>query len=144
MKYNKPHFYFLITAIIILLLGIFNNQFKKNEDSVFDLNIHDTYYIVDHFVITEFLTILFLILGFGYWILEKLNRKLNSKLTKFHCISTIGLLFLYWLFIKISNFIEITDNGISNIFLLIIFFIIAIAQIIYIINIGIGIVNRKK
>ncbi|MEP2236863.1 MAG: hypothetical protein ABJI22_00805 [Maribacter sp.] len=133
---KTPDIIFWILIPFILLVG-----FLK-PDKTLDINIHDTYLVMDLFNLTVLISIIFGSLGFGYWVIIKLNRKLLNWLTVIHLILTI-LGFLILLLIQIIlpeirqdspgfDFVfhhDLEQIGISTLFLVI------IIQLLYLINI---------
>jgi len=150
LKYIKVFNYFWIISIVILIIGIFKNY--STENSVFDINIHDTYYVITNFDLTILLSFLYFLNGFGYWFVEKkLNRNLIKPLTSIHSIILIGSFITYWLVFLYGkmnsnkSFPLFDDNEIINETLVIIFFlIVGIGIPIYIINLIIGIFSKRK
>ncbi|MDF4204446.1 hypothetical protein PXD56_15835 [Maribacter sp. SA7] len=133
---QTPHIIFWILIPFILLVG-----FLK-PDKTLVINIYDTYLVMDLINLTVLISIIFGILGFGYWVIIKLNRKLLNWLTVIHLILTI-LGFLILLLIPIISpeihqdspgldFVfhhDLGQIGISTLFLVI------IIQLLYLINI---------
>jgi len=73
--FEKPHLIFLFLTPILFLIGYFS---KKNT---FDINIHDTYYVVEHGLVPVAISLFFGIIGFGYWLILKFKGKLSKLLT---------------------------------------------------------------
>ncbi|WP_291134408.1 hypothetical protein [Flavobacterium sp. UBA7663] len=148
MRNLKSYHYFWIVSSIILIIGIVN---LSNGDSTMDINIHDTYYVIEHFLLAEILFLGYLFLGLGYWLVEKiLKKQLIPILTKIHTSILIGSFLIYWIVIfciKISfNENDIFNNSyeIINITLMIMFLaIIFIAQPVYVINILVALFRKK-
>ncbi|SDS19805.1 hypothetical protein SAMN05192545_0951 [Maribacter dokdonensis] len=80
---KTPHIVFWILIPIILLTG-----FLK-PDKTFYFNIHDTYYVLGLINLAVLISIIFAIIGFGYWVVIKLNRRLVNWLTVIHLIITV-------------------------------------------------------
>jgi heme/copper-type cytochrome/quinol oxidase subunit 1 len=150
LKDIKIYHSFWIITILILIIGIYINN--STENSIFDLNIHDTYYVITNFDLSILLSFLYFINGFGYWFVEKkLNRKLIKSLTIIHSIIFIGGFITYWLvylYVKMNSnksFPLFDDYETINETLVIIFIlIVAIGIPIYIINLLIGIIFKRK
>lgn len=49
LKQNYPHL-FLLLSIVILLVGLL----YRGEDTTLDINVHDTYYVIEHILINIF------------------------------------------------------------------------------------------
>ena len=88
---NKPHLIFLFSIPIIILFGILN----RNE--MLDINVHDTYFVFSQIDLTILISILFGIIGIGYWIMLKANRKLSKWLNLIHITLTFGGILLIWI-----------------------------------------------
>lgn len=139
--------YFWLASILILIVGFFGQNLFDNS---FDVNIGDTYYVIAHKDLTLKLSFGYLMLGGGYWFIEKaLKRKLVNYLTLIHCLILFGSLLVYWLVYLYSNVItkntlfekyEFINQNLLIIFLLITF----IAQPIYFVNLLIGIFRKKS
>ncbi len=140
MKFKKPHFYFWTTAILILIIGLI----IFDSESAIDINVHDTYYVINHFVLTELIALLLIFAGLLYWIYEKVNRKLNIVLTKTHLITTIGGILAYPLLIAISSRFFKNNSLILNILSAIIILIVIIAQFLFFINLIIGLFKKNE
>ncbi|HMB63212.1 MAG TPA: cbb3-type cytochrome c oxidase subunit I [Eudoraea sp.] len=80
---EKPHLIFLLSIPIIMLIGILSGN------AVLDLNIHDTHYVIAYLHFATLIAILFGIIGVGYWIMQKTDRKLSRWLNWTH----VGLSF---------------------------------------------------
>lgn len=136
---EKPHLIFLLAIPIILLFGILNG------DNVLDINIHDTYFVFLYIHFALLISMLFGIIGFGYWIMQKMNRKLSKWLNWTHIGLTFGGLLTVGI---LSNFYrtEIMEYKFNNNLTLIITLIILImifGQLIFPINIIRGLMMKK-
>lgn len=80
----KPYLYFLVFAIIVLVLG----RIKPNE--VLDINIGDTYYIIKYSHLSILLAIYGIVISVVYFSAEKFQIELNSNLVYAHTFITIG------------------------------------------------------
>lgn len=85
---KKPYYLFLIFGFFFLVLS-----FLQKNDSTLDINVHDTYFVIEHSVVQLFFLLFFLMFFCAYWLLEKLTIKLNNYLEYFHIASTL-ILFL--------------------------------------------------
>jgi len=143
----KVYHLFWITALIILVIGI------SNPESTLDINIHDTYFIIAHFHVAVVFSLLFFLMGLGYWLVQKvLKKQLVKSLTLIHSLIVIGGFVFYWLLmLYIRLFPEDKHDPfpsdlyrvnviIASEFLL----IICIGIPIYIINLLIGIFRKSK
>jgi len=149
IKKLKVYHYFWITSLLILTIGFLG---KSLFDDMFDVNVGDTYYVIGHRDLTLLLSFCYLILGSGYWFVQKaLKKKLVNFLTLIHCIILFGSFLVYWLVYFYSNVIEkkpfpLFDNYelINKSLLIIIILVIFIAQPIYIVNLLIGIFRKRS
>ncbi len=62
-----------------------------------DINIHDTFYVFSLFDLNTLISISFGIIGLGYWIMLKANRKLSKWLNLIHIVLTFGGILLIWI-----------------------------------------------
>ena len=140
---EKPHLIFLLAIPIVLLLGIWSTDANNV------INIHDTYYVITHLSLTIVLSVLFAIIGFGYWIIRKTSRKLIKWLTWIHIVLTIGVLlaFLILPFLSVGSGTEsafpLRDEMERKDFIRAILILLFIfVQLIFLINMAVGI-SRK-
>lgn len=135
---KKIHYIFWLSIPVIILIGILN------IGKTFDVNIDDTYYIIDFRFITHLISIVFLIIGFGYWIMQKSNRRLSRRLLKIHVIITFGGLLIIWilsLFYK-DPFQDITFNNYLSFIIYLIILIIILSQFLFLYNIFRGLIKN--
>ncbi|WP_405396541.1 hypothetical protein [Maribacter sp. Asnod2-G09] len=142
---QSPHLVFWVLIPVILLIGFIK------PDKTLDINIHDTYLVIDLINLAVSISIIFGILGFGYWVIIKLNRKLLNWLTVIHLLITI-IGFLILLLIPIispdihqdspgSHFVfhhDLEQIVISTLFLVI------FIQLFYLINITTALVRKTN
>ncbi|MFT6938397.1 MAG: cytochrome c oxidase subunit 1 [Saprospiraceae bacterium] len=69
---EKPHLIFLLVIPIILLIGFLSG------DATLVINVHYTYYVFKYIHLTMLISILFGIIGIGYWIMEKANKRISK------------------------------------------------------------------
>ena len=136
---RKSYILFWITSFSILIDGFL----IQNPESVADVNVHDTYYVIAHGLISEIFSLIFFILGLGYWILERLHRNVNQYLTIIHIIGTVGIAWLYKFILVGFNLFELKNLELINAIMLISFSLAFLVQPIYIVNIIIAIVKPK-
>jgi heme/copper-type cytochrome/quinol oxidase subunit 1 len=140
---------FWLVALIILVIGLIQTN---NEDTTFDINIHDTYYVIAHFYIALFLSLTYYLIGLGYWVVQKaMKRKLINVLTIIHSVILNGSFLVYWLVNGYSKaFFEtpfpLFDNHqlINQTLVILSILILFVGQPIYIINLIIGIFKKQK
>ena len=142
---EKPHLIFLFSIPLIILTGILS------EDSVLDINIHDTYFVIAHLHLAILISILYGLIGLGYWIVQKANRKLSKSLNLIHVVLTIGGLIAifgipYLLFesTEESVFPLFEQMERQNSMLIMIILLILFGQLVYLVNITVGIFRKNK
>lgn len=122
-----------------MLIGILSGE------AVLDINVHDTYYVIANLHLAILISIFFGIIGIGYWIMLKADRKLSKWLNWTHIGLTFGGILVVWILTKFyrTEFMEYEfNNNLTLIITLIILFMI-IGQIIFPINIIYGLIKRK-
>ncbi len=137
---NKPYLIFWISIPIIILFGILSNK-------VLDVNIHDTYYTMSYYHIAIVFAILFGFVGFGYWLMKKFKRKLSKWLNLTHIFLTFGSILIAYIYSNVYSepkFPLFDDDYRLSLVRIIVMFIILFAQIIYLINISIGIFRKLE
>lgn len=87
---KHPYLYLWAVSIACLILLFFNSY----PDSTFDINVHDTYYIVPHQYAYILPAILYFIIGLPYLLPVILKKKLLVWPTHLHVWGSI-LFFLY-------------------------------------------------
>ncbi|SHG48530.1 cbb3-type cytochrome c oxidase subunit I [Flagellimonas flava] len=142
---EKPHLIFLLSIPIIMLIGILSG------DSVLDINVHDTYFVIAYLHLAILISILFGIIGIGYWIMQKANRKLSKWLNLIHVVLTVGGLIAifgipYLLFDSTaeSAFPVFDQIARQNLILILTIFLILFGQLMYLINLIVGIFRKNK
>ncbi|WP_066219740.1 cbb3-type cytochrome c oxidase subunit I [Formosa haliotis] len=128
-----------------MLIGILSG------DAALDINIHDTYYVIAHFHLAILISILFGIIGIGYWIMQKADRKLSKWLNWIHIGLTFGgiilILILSQLYREPKTDTILSDfdfNQKLDIIIFIILLITIFGQVIYPINLISGIIKKRK
>lgn len=150
LKNIKVYHLFWIVSVLIILVGLVLDNYPN---SILDINIHDTYFVISNYHASIILFLFYFLTGFGYWIIQKvLNKQLVKYLTIFHSVILIGSFFFYWIVVLIGKF-NLNDRtyNYSDDFELInivliseLFLILFIATPIYIINLLIGIFRKSK
>ena len=115
-------------------------------DAVLDINVRDTYYVIAYLHLAILISILFGIIGLGYWIMQKANRKLSKWLNWTHMGLTFGGTITVWIMTKFYRTeimeYEFNDNLTSIITLIVLLMIVG--QLIFPINIICGLLKKKK
>ena len=115
-------------------------------DAVLDINVRDTYYVIAYLHLAILISILFGIIGLGYWIMQKVDRKLSKWLNWTHIGLTFGGTITVWIMTKFYRTeimeYEFNDNLTSIITLIVLLMIVG--QLIFPINIICGLLKKKK
>jgi len=137
---NKPHLIFLLAIPIIILIGILSGE------SVLDINVHDTYYVIAHFHLAILISILFGIIGIGYWIMQKANRKLSKWLNWTHIGITFGGILIVLILTQFyrNELMEYEFNNNLTFFVTLFILLVFFAQLIFPINIIYGLIKKKN
>ena len=123
-----------------MLIGILSG------DAVLDINVHDTYFVIAYIHLAILISILFGIIGIGYWIMLKAEKKLSKWLNWTHIGLTFGGTLTVWVLTEFYR-AEIMEYGFnSNLTLIIILVILLmiIGQLIFPVNIIYGLLKNKK
>ena len=142
---NNTHLLFLISIPILVLL----NFIRQHEP--LDISIHDTYYVIEQDHLLGFTSIILGLIGLGYWLIQRDNRKLNKWLTLIHCYITFGglvlILFFSFLFIE-TNELSKSDDFVHNLTLqeliVVVSLVTFIGQVLFLINLMIGLKKGHK
>lgn len=140
---NKWKVYHIFWIFGLLSLIVSSFEYFLFEDSILDINVHDTYYVIAHFDISILRTILFLILGGVYYFFKYINFKLIPSLTKIHIGITCISLIAYYLGDPIINLLQsnnsdfplFDDKSNYNIYISLLILIVVVAQLLFILNI---------
>lgn len=142
---EKPHLIlWLFASVFNIFYGV---NFLKGNDSTIDVNIHDTYYVIAQVHLYMAIGFLFLILGFGYFILRVFKVKLYFWLTIFHIVVSLLSLCLLLLQFNFINFLDSPTRYYQNTAFpaqlnLLGFFLFVLAQITYFVNIVISMFTK--
>ena len=150
--YEKPYFYFWITSVVILIIGYI--PFIYIGDSVLDINVHDTYFVISNRHISILLATYYFLIGLLYWFFKFIKIPLLTILTKVHFLISIGIIPVYFIghyfldsFNK-SKYPLFDDTSQLMIFLTVLAIVFILAQILFILNLIIGLLkhffNRNK
>ena len=131
---KKPHLTFWILSSFFLLIGFLNEiDFSKIYSSNIDTG-NNMFMKTEHINLYPIIVIFLAILGIIYWLLKKGNIHLLNKLNLTHLIlTTIGIVFFAFPRILMKNINIIMENAMNLIF---------IGQLIFLINIVLGIAKR--
>lgn len=117
-----------------------------NRNEMLNVNMYDTYFVFSITDLTMVVSSLFAIIGFGYWIMLKVNRKLSKWLNLIHIVLTIGGILIIWILAQFfrESIMEYDFNDNLTLAIYLISSIAIIGQIIYPINIINGIITKPK
>lgn len=145
MKKLKTHHLFWIIALFYLVMCCI--WFYK--ESIVEINIHDTYFLISNFHIGLLLFLIFFLIGLTYWLTNKNNFTLINVLTKIHTIITIGSLLVYFIGSLFFNLIvndkfPLYDNQSKFDFIIVTLLIISsFAQIVFLFNLMVSLIKLK-
>ncbi len=137
--FKDPHLIFLLSIPVLLLAGI------SSQKKMSTIQVLDTFYVFEQSFLIFFISILFGIIGLGYWLMIKANKKLSKRLNKIHIILTVGGILLIWLLAQLFQL----QYGFEfkNYLTLMIYFLTTITvlgQVIYLVNLGKGFLQKKN
>lgn len=137
---EKPYLIFLLAIPIIMLIGILRG------DSMLDINVYDTYYVIAYLHLAILISILFGIIGIGYWIMLKSDRKLSKWLNCTHIGLTFGGTLIVWILTKFyrTEIMEYEFNNNLTLIITLIILLMIIGQLIFPINIIYGLIKKKN
>ena len=140
MKKLKNHFLLLIASLILLFLG-----FLFNEET-FDINVHDTYYIISSNHFYWLISILLFFFFSIYLLFDKAEINFGQHFSKIHIfgtlISVLGLLFPYSLIFSKAEFSLNENLQYINLCMIISILVFLMLQILFIINIFVILTKR--
>ncbi len=136
---EKPHLLFLFSIPFIILSG----YVTTNE--ILAINIYDRYFVFSIFYLNNLISILFGLLGFGYWIILKMNIKLLKCLNTTHTLLSLGGVLLIWILAQFYSQSILTDfNTNLTLVIYLVALICIVGQIIYFINIINGLLKKRN
>ncbi|MGV3460197.1 MAG: hypothetical protein ACO1N9_07065 [Flavobacterium sp.] len=122
------------------LIGLLTVLFM--DDTTLDINVHDTYYVIDHMHIAFLLIVLYCIAGTVYWVLR--NFRFVKALTVIHTIISVGGVILFWTLLPILRATDDIFVQKAETTEWMIYFAAIFAQLLFIINITIGLTKGRK
>ncbi|WP_203257597.1 cbb3-type cytochrome c oxidase subunit I [Hyunsoonleella ulvae] len=137
---EKPHIIYLLAIPTTMVIGILSG------DTAWDINVHDAYYVIAHLHLAILISILFGIIGIGYWIMQKTGRKLSKWLNGTHIGLTFGGIILIWVLTKFyrTEIMEYEFNNNLTLIINMIILLMIIGQLIFPINIIYGLIKKKN
>lgn len=143
---KKPYLLLFITAFLLLIFSFYSNS----QESL-SLNVGDTYYVVSNIDFYRFYSILLLVLGLLYLILDKAKVVLFLFISFVHVFGTL-VLYLLLIYFNYQNSLEyqeptfhqLNDLPDYNSYLIIILLVFLFLQILFIINIFVSIIKKLR
>ncbi|WP_396637861.1 cbb3-type cytochrome c oxidase subunit I [Maribacter sp. R77961] len=140
---QKPHYIFFGAIAIVLTIGVFR------KEQTLDINIEDTYFVIGCFHIALLSSISCGLIGLGYWLLFKVNKRLSKWLSLLHIILTFGGLFTLFV-IPYDTFTEnesafplYHNHNRLNMIKILAISAIVFGQMIYLINLFTSIIRKR-
>lgn len=138
--FAKPYLYFWLSIPILIGFGFLNG------DSTFLINFKNTYFVIENSILVLILSIAFGIIGFWYWLMCKLNRKLIQWMTIVHVIITIDgiiIAFLIEHFLKGQGLGFMSIKTVTLITAIVVILIFAV-QVIFPLNLILSFFNKTE
>lgn len=133
-RQDNTYLYFFVTSFCILVYAI-ATLFLYGDKTIF-VNITGRNIAVNHFELSILFKIAYLVLALGYFIARRLKFNLNKSLTRIHTYITIGAAIL-------NAAVMLSGTKYQEIMSIWLISIAAIAQLLFFINLGIGISRRN-
>lgn len=142
MLKRKPYLLLLLTSLLLFVIG-----FVKSDET-FDINIHDTYFVIAQNQLYWLFSLFFFFFFMIYFILEKLRFQWQRLLELIHVYGTVfftlGMFFPYELMFKSPELQLFDDYQRSNVYRSFFALFFLIAQILLIINIFVAIIKKLR
>ena len=142
---EKPYLIFWGSIPILMLVGILYG------DSVLYFNVHDTYFVIAYLHVALLIAVFFGILGIGYWMVHRTNRKLSKWLSMVHLVLTLGGLIALFGVPNLlddrtaaSPFPVFDQLERQNLMVMGITILLLVGQLLYLVNLTIGIFRKNK
>ena len=137
---SKSYKLFWVLIPFVFMYGLFN------EEHSLVLNIHATYFVINHLVFAGRIVIFFAIFGLGYWLMDIFNRELISWMTAYHVfISIFGFLILLVFYGYVENLeIDYAFKQTLMLFMLITAAVTVAAQLLFPLNFIVSFLRKKK
>ena len=145
MKTLKVYFYYWFASLFFILLVLY---FFNSDDAVIDINIHDTYYVIKNYALSESLAIYFALIGFIYWLFSIDKIQIIVFLKETHTLLTLGLIPIYFIgYFLLDTVIEskfplFDETSKLNLFITILVIVFIVSQLLFILNIILSIAKH--
>lgn len=144
----QAYLYFCTIAVVIAILGTV--LFLTGDNGTVFLNISDTYFVIAYTTLAIFFAPLFFVQGLCYWLLLKYNKRPSISLTQSHTLLSVGSFIGFVLLLAMINIMAEPDNVLGSsdvvktqtIGLLTILFALLLGQLIFLINMVIGLIRK--
>lgn len=118
-----------------------------SKDNIIDIQLHDTYFVFTNFYVGLLFALMLGVEGIGYYMIRQNNRRLVSGLNWIHLILTfLCILFLFSVSINpksvSSNQYDFERWQILGMASIIAFLLLTFAQLVYLLNLTIGLFRR--
>jgi len=141
---NKPHLIFWISIPIMILLG------QIHGDNILIIGVYDTSIAIANNYLAYLISIFFVLIGFGYWLIYKFKHQLSNWLNLLHIVITVGGFLTVLMIGLIFGYSPIeSENTYSNTLrinskLINLLLTIILGQLIYLTNIIIGLIRKRN
>lgn len=137
--FDKAYLIFLLAIPLILLVGFLD------RDSNLDVNAYDTYYIISYWHSALWTSIVFGIIGVGYWLMQKAGNELSKWMTWAHIALTFGGMLVVWI---LSTFYQAEAIGYEfksslTIMTSLSVLVLVFGQLIFPVNLILGLLKRE-
>ena len=137
---TKSYKLFWVLIPLVFMYGLFN------EEHSLILNIHATYFVINHLDFAGLIVIFFGLFGLAYWLMDIFNKKLISWMTAYHVfISIFGLLILLVFYDEVENLeIDYAFKQTLMLLMLITAGVTVAVQLLFPINLIVSFLRKKK
>ena len=137
---TKSYKLFWVLIPLVFMYGLFNKEHSLM------LNIHDTYFVINHLDFAGLIVIFFGLFGLAYWLMDIFNKKLISWMTAYHVfISIFGLLILLVFYDEVENLeIDYAFKQTLMLLMLITAGVTVAVQLLFPINLIVSFLRKKK
>ena len=137
---TKSYKLFWVLIPLVFMYGLFNKEHSLM------LNIHATYFVINHLDFAGLIVIFFGLFGLAYWLMDIFNKKLISWMTAYHVfISIFGLLILLVFYDEVENLeIDYAFKQTLMLLMLITAGVTVAVQLLFPINLIVSFLRKKK
>ncbi|SFB71487.1 hypothetical protein SAMN04487907_101222 [Zunongwangia mangrovi] len=137
---TKSYKLFWVLIPLVFMYGLFNKEHSLM------VNIHATYFVINHLDFAGLIVIFFGLFGLAYWLMDIFNKKLISWMTAYHVfISIFGLLILLVFYDEVENLeIDYAFKQTLILLMLITAGVTVAVQLLFPINLIVSFLRKKK